>query len=251
MMKKLINRLFGVIGYQVVRSNPVITSEATCTFLEGYLTALAARSAPLTIIQCGANDGITVDPIRRFVLKNSARIRLVLIEPMPDVFDMLKKNYEDIADVKFLNIAAGPDANLRLYRIKPEYSARYLGIIATGITSFNKEYVQEKARKMVRVPGVADEDKIESILVPTRSLQSIISDYALDESNVFVQIDTEGYDDHVIYSLGESEGLPEGINYEFRHFTEDRYLNLKRALGAQDYRVSRWNNNDELAFKYR
>ena len=42
-------------------------------------------------IQVGANDGLMCDPIRQFIVKHSWGG--ILVEPVPDYFELLKKNY--------------------------------------------------------------------------------------------------------------------------------------------------------------
>ena len=45
-------------------------------------------------IQVGANDGVMCDPIRQFIVKHSWGC--ILVEPVPDYFELLKKKADDL-----------------------------------------------------------------------------------------------------------------------------------------------------------
>src|SRR5262245_48292496 len=63
------------------------------------------RRGQVTFIQIGANDGLRNDPIREFIVRDAWTG--VLVEPLPDVFDLLKKNYSGraAARLEFVNAA--------------------------------------------------------------------------------------------------------------------------------------------------
>ena len=86
-----------------------------------------------------------------------------MIEPLHDVYERLKYNVADFPNIVPLNVATGPDEEITLYRIKEEYVAEYRGIIATGITSFDRSRVLRKAQVQLRIEGVEPEDCIEEV----------------------------------------------------------------------------------------
>lgn len=218
-------------------------------FIDGFLTGLLAREGKIGVVQCGANDGVTVDPINKFLCRNTAHAQAVLVEPLPDVFDQLKANYGAQNNVSCLNIALGPEGSLTLYRLKAEYSENYRGIIASGITSFDRDFVLRKSEFLVGIDEVAPEDRIEEVKVPCMTVSRVIDDH-IDRlgSNPFVQIDAEGFDDQVIYSVDLERHRPLGFNYEFNKLSEQQISDLRKHLANFGYKTVTWGHSDELAY---
>ena len=48
-------------------------------------------------VQIGANDGINHDPLHEYVTKYN--LSGLVVEPQPDVFELLRKNYESFKKV--------------------------------------------------------------------------------------------------------------------------------------------------------
>jgi len=225
-------------------------SETYPAFMDGYLRGLLPHQGRLGIIQCGANDGLTVDPLARFIQDNMAAIDAVLIEPVPDVHDRLAARYANDANIVTLNTAIGPDGTIDLYRIKPAYAAHYKGIIASGITSFDREYVLGKAARLLDLDGVPPEERIERLSVTTTSITQVYTDHrdALGPAPL-LQIDTEGFDDQVIYTIDFNVVRPIAIGYEFCHLGPDKLSALHSHLAAHGYHVLRWSKDDEIALR--
>src|SRR4051812_39591630 len=55
------------------------------------------------IFQVGANDGVIHDPVREII--SDLSLPAILVEPLPDLFERLLKNYEAAKDIKFENVA--------------------------------------------------------------------------------------------------------------------------------------------------
>ena len=221
-------------------------------FLDGFLTGLLHSNDKLGLLQCGANDGVTVDPVRQFILRNPEKVHAVLVEPLPDIHALLTENYAGQEHVKALNLAIGPQESIELYRIKREYTEQYKGIIASGITSFNRDFVLRKATSQLKIENVAPEDRIEAITQQCRTVSQLLDDHADFLGDTFVlQIDAEGFDDEVVYTIDFSRHLPLAINYERENLNSDKEEKLKKFLAAKGYTFVRWNHSDELAVRCR
>jgi hypothetical protein len=69
-------------------------------------------------MQIGAMDGISFDPIHH-VVKDLAW-RGLYVEPLPDIFQKLKKNYVGHRGLRFVRTAiSGHDGTVRMARIDP------------------------------------------------------------------------------------------------------------------------------------
>ena len=81
-------------------------------------TTLAALPQGLFFVQVGAMDGVANDPIHKFVIDKVWRG--ILIEPMPDMFARLQKNYEGCDGLTFVNCAVTDyEGQIEMTRIDP------------------------------------------------------------------------------------------------------------------------------------
>jgi FkbM family methyltransferase len=100
-----------VFGYQIEKLRDKVT--APIDVLDLLLTQVSADRPDFFFAQIGANDGLTDDPIRQFVTKY--HWRGVLVEPQPQVFQHLLKNYEQEKQLILENAAiADNDGTARL-----------------------------------------------------------------------------------------------------------------------------------------
>jgi hypothetical protein len=78
-----------------------------------WIARFSLHPQPLRFIQIGASDGLRWDPFRRFII--GGNWQGLLVEPLPDVFALLKQNYAHrvTQGLKFLNAAVSDtDTNL-------------------------------------------------------------------------------------------------------------------------------------------
>jgi hypothetical protein len=102
-------RLLKTRGYCVSFGEPA-------TFA-GILSAFESHKGEFFFVQIGAYDGLKSDPILAFV--RDRRWRGILVEPQPDVFEKLKRNYANIPNVIFENLAiAAWEGSLPLYKLR-------------------------------------------------------------------------------------------------------------------------------------
>ncbi|WP_299782444.1 FkbM family methyltransferase [uncultured Roseobacter sp.] len=253
-MRRKIRRLLGldkVEAEQKAASKPGLVT-ANPEFVDGFLTGLIAREGKIGVLQCGANDGVTVDPINRFLIRNKSNVKAVLVEPLPDVFEQLKENYAGNENVACLNVALGPEGKLTLYRLKAEYSDRYRGIIASGITSFDRNHVLKKSMNLVGIDEIPPEDRVEEVEVECMTVSRLIDDHADRLSDQpFVQIDAEGFDDQVVYSVDLERHRPLGFGYEFNKLSIEKLGKLREHLARHGYSTVTWSKSDELAYLVR
>src|SRR5262249_51271932 len=81
--------------------------------------ALRGRRSPY-IVQVGANDGESADPMFRTIQK-SRHWRAMLIEPVPHMFERLKLNYAGVDRCALVNVAIAPTAGtLPIYYVDPK-----------------------------------------------------------------------------------------------------------------------------------
>ncbi len=123
--KKIFNKISCQKNDKYVKFKNPYTSNVSLNFLEGFLEGLVLHKN-INIVQVGAHDGDSFDPISKFCKKYNHKITIGYIEPQPDVFEMLKKNKNFLERAKFLNAAITEDGeNLIIYRLKKKYWKYY------------------------------------------------------------------------------------------------------------------------------
>ncbi len=220
--------------------------------LEKYLE----QKKPACIVQVGANDGRINDPIYEIVMRHKDSTRILLIEPQKEVLPFLYQSYRDHPYAIIHNGAVGPDKELSLYRVRPQYwdifKKQYLVEapsyrVPSGFASSVKEHV------IAHVKGNLPEhvnlsESIEEIRIPSTDLETLLRKYDLTKDGVDVlQIDAEGMDDIVIYACNIPELMPSIINFEHSHLPGPRYQRLCDSLSLLGYVLRKWSDNDTLA----
>jgi len=216
---------------------PVLGSNILALTISDVLLRIVlsdGRHSDFTFVQIGANDGIMDDPIRKFVLKYG--LRGVFVEPQPDVFARLQRNYAGVPNLAFENAAiAAQDGQREMYRFRKTSD---LPFWADGLASFSKETL---IRNFQNVEG-----EVETIHVPTLSFRSLLGKHGLEHLDL-LQIDTEGFDYEIIKMIDFSATKPTIIHFEHGFLSGPQQYECFRYLNNQGYRVT---NNDENMVAY-
>jgi FkbM family methyltransferase len=211
--------------------------------LSAYLNAYSQyRKGRVRVIQIGANDGITHDPIHKFI--RSDNWSGVLLEPQKFVFDhFLAPLYAKTEGIKPINAAIGcEDGVMPIFNISFT-NERW----ATGLTSFDKKtlqkmidsgYVTKQAlRSELKVPK--DQNQwISHEMVDVICLSTLVKRYKLQDVNL-IMIDAEGYDDQIIKMIDFDLIRPDVIVFEAMHLDDAPYESLCAYLEQYGYKVLR------------
>ncbi|MFO7923696.1 MAG: FkbM family methyltransferase [Bacteroidales bacterium] len=185
-----------------------------------------AHQEDFTVIQIGANDGITHDPIHKFIKRDNWNG--VLLEPQPDVFNQyLKRLYAKNKGIKCVCAAIGEeDGSQLLYKIGFS-DMRW----ATGLASFSRQKIEKTfedgivasncERSGIDIPKNKSE-WISHEAVEVISPATLISRYEIKKINL-LQIDAEGYDLEVIRIFDIGKTQPQAIVFENVGLQNDEY----------------------------
>lgn len=170
-------------------------------------------------VQIGANDGISFDPIYNLVTKE--KVKGIAIEPLPDIFEQLKKNYKKNPQVKLLNVAIHKDQKeMKLFRVDPK--KKDYPNWTKGTPSFNKSH-----HKLGNIP---DYDIIEEI-VTCISFEELIDKHSIRKIDL-LQIDTEGYDSEILKMIDFGKVKPTIISFE--HGMRQGIMNMSQFIECQN-----------------
>lgn len=166
------------------------------------------------LVQIGSNDGKTGDPLFELLQKNKAWKGL-FVEPVPYLFQRLKKNYPDTSRFQFENAAINDGQALEFHWVDPiiKEKEKDLPFWYDQIGSFNKEHI-------INVLDNKLEPYIISQTLEGITLATLFERHQVKEFDI-LHIDTEGYDWKVLSQLNRKKYAPTFILYEHLHLSEE------------------------------
>lgn len=184
-----------------------------------------------TLLQVGANTGKNKHDVFDHI--NRWQIRSILIEPQPDVFEILQENYAEMPYVSCVNAALSSEKGSRkMYRIS-DYANRFRSRerdFGTGIASFEENHVWMYYINNCTPEGCQQEKHriVESFDVPCITLEGLLEHEQIERVDVLL-IDVEGFDFEILKMIDFDKIAPSVIKFEHKHLT------LKDRRHAWDY----------------
>lgn len=226
-IQDIVKSVFRRFGIDVVRYVP--TCERPFPVLPMLIRDYVGRktSRPFRFVQVGASDGLTTDPLHELVVE--LKLTGILIEPLPDKFEELKRNYEFQSQLRFENIAVARNGGRQtIYRVKTDTGAP-VGL--QGSASFDPQHVLRQVSRA----GLGEPTRhIAQVEVPTLTLEQVLARHQFTHVDL-LQIDTEGFDFEVVKLAIESGIYPDIINYEYVHLPPKARLECRLLLAAHNY----------------
>jgi len=217
--RRFISGLFRHTPYEIRKRKPPITFSPVRLLL-AYFCALDRET---TLIQVGACDGSTDDPLFPFL--RTGKLRAILLEPIPHSHQKLSSAYEGIPRITVLHAAlAETDGEAVMFQIKP-IGAWADSTWAPQVASFDKRHILRH--------GIPRGD-IEELRVPSLSLAYLVKKYNLGEIGL-LQIDAEGYDAEIVKMALQLPRPPKAINFETIHTPHGRLMDLFHLLQDNAY----------------
>jgi FkbM family methyltransferase len=172
----------------------------------------------------GANDGKSMDPIYEF-LSNSDVSGLV-VEPLPDIFERLKDNYQHIDKIKCVNRAVHSSRKkMTIYRVDP--ALKDIPEWMHGIGSFDPMHYKKS--------GTPKEYILEEE-VNCSTFMDLLSEYDITKIDL-LKIDVEGYDYEVLKMIDFKKIKPEIIRYEHGSLSKTDKTSAERLLTINGYSI--------------
>lgn len=184
-----------------------------------------------TIIQIGSHEGETInDPIFSNV-DNSTR--LILVEPVPYIFEKLKQNYNrkysENKNIIFINKAVSDcigEIKMTIPSEKNDYTK--LPYWASQLGSINPTHALEHINNLL----------VEEIIVQTTTINEIVKEYDIKEIDM-LHTDTEGHDYTILMNYDFSI-KPKKVMFEHKHIdglcnVGKKYEELSKKLESMGY----------------
>lgn len=231
---QLVNALLLKKGYRLNTAKVNVPVSADLQLVMHML--MAQKGEKLNVVQVGANDGKTHDPIYEGVQHMAHRV--LLVEPQVNLIGLLKKNYESCpAEVIIEQKAiASSKGEINLFVVDELTRKRLItaGNDPSLYASFNKNHVAHHLlNSNISLKPDEIESKINAIPVETDLLSEILSQNNFTNVDL-LQIDCEGYDWQVLKTIGNAV-RPLVINLEYKHLSHQDKLELENWLETNRY----------------
>lgn len=184
------------------------------------------RGSDMFVLQIGAMDGKTFDPIYEYITRfNWGGL---LVEPIAEQFEKLKQTYVDRDNINFANTAIAENQGTTImYRLPAELLAKEdTPKWGVGTSSFYKD------RNALTFDEV--KDHIIETQVPCTTLQALLSQHNVERIDL-LQIDTEGYDYHVLKQFDFERYKPFVVHMEIVNLPKSEQGACKQILDKHGY----------------
>lgn len=205
------------------------------TALYNELTATGLLCGPFTFLQIGANDGISHDPFREFMVRRNARG--IAVEPVPEYYQKLTRSYRFYSQVLTENCAVGyPSGTLPFFAFSDAY-LKSLGKAAeiAGLAGY-AGFDRGKLAGILR-PNDKPSDCIRELSIPVRTVEQILDRHNLSSVDCLF-MDCEGHEENILTHLDFERVSPRLIVFEHTHFGSHAGV-IEAALAAQGFQFTR------------
>jgi len=186
-----------------------------------------------TLLQIGANDGLTEDPVRELIKNNN--LAAILVEPIPILFDALTTNYSGSPKVQFENVAIGSESGSALiYQIDPK--AKEFPDWIHGTATLDRRVIM-RHQIATGLSKAHFERNIQEIPISVITVRQLLARHPDVTAPSVVVIDAEGHDFCVVKSVLGSGIVPRLIIYEHKHLSLEDQAECRSSLSGSNYSI--------------
>ena len=235
MKNKILKKIIGIFGYKLLDKNHIknnrIIEDKSFLKINKILNYLIKNNIVKSLVQIGANDGKRFDSLNSFIKKY--KVKSLLVEPIKEHFEDLKKNYNNMSNIYFENSLITVNNEISyLYKVNEKSLNKY-GEHIKGISSFNYNHLVKH--------GVKKKDIIKQIANSITMSELLIKHQFKNFDLLF--IDAEGYDGIIINDFLVSNTLRPYIIFEYIHIDNNTFKILIDNFKKFDYDFFSINEN--------
>ena len=236
MTNKILKKIVGAFDYKLVeknliKNNRLIHSKSILN-LNLILKKIFDNQKIKCLIQIGANDGSRFDELNIFIKKY--KIKSVLVEPINEYFEDLKRNYKNFENVYFENSAITVGTKKKEIFVVNNKNLNDYDEHIKGISSFDKNHLIKHGVKSNHIL----KKKINCI-----SILNLLKKYNISNLDILF-IDAEGYDGDILIDFFSSSTQEPILIFEYIHIENKIFKDLVSILTNKKY--SYFNINENL-----
>ena len=235
MKDKLLKKIIGIFGYRLIekkvfKNNRILSRHSSLT-IKKILQTIFEENKIKELIQIGANDGLSFDELNFFIKKY--KTKSLLVEPIKENFNLLKKNYKNLDFTTFENSAISVNEEIAyLYKVDLKHIQKY-GPHIPAIPSFDKKHLINHGVKNQHIVS----EKVNSI-----TILDLINKHKFNNLGLLF-IDTEGYDGKIVNDFLSNVSARPIIIFEYIHIENNVYEKLINKLLEKEYLFFSVNEN--------
>ena len=241
-MKTLIRQAIRSLGYNIegIRYTPRHLLDPsrlrTLEFDDVICRHMHERGRELGFVQVGAYDGVSTDPLRKYIA--ACGWSGVMLEPQPRPAARLRQLYEGGGRITVLEAAVDRERRTRsLYTVECDE----LPIWAGGMASFDRMHL---LKHDYLLPGIAH--KIRELTIECVTFEDVLDRLPGAELDL-LQIDAEGADGYLLSLFPFERVKPAIIQWEIKNMDRAQQEAALDLVCAQGYLVARSGGEDMLA----
>jgi FkbM family methyltransferase len=190
----------------------------------------------LTFVQIGAYDGVSTDPLRKYIER--CGWSGVMLEPQPWPANQLRALYRHNPKIVILEAALDSERRTRsLYTIESDAVPKWAG----GMASFDCSHILKQDDLIEGLEGMVRELQVNCVVFDD------ILNYLPKNRLDLLQIDVEGADGHILSLFPFHRLKPAIIHWEIKNMTRVQQEEALERVIAHGYQVSRSGQEDALA----
>ena len=241
-MKQALRRLLKQLGYRIegtrytprnlLDANPVRQLE----FDDVVCRHMYEHGEDCVFVQVGAYDGVSTDPLRKFIARS--RWRGVMLEPQPGPAGQLRALYPEKSGVVILEAALDSSHGTRtLYTVDSDE----VPIWAGGMASFDRDHI---LKHDYLIPSIAN--MVRELHVQCVTFDDVFGHLPEGRLDV-LQIDAEGADGYILSLFPFERQRPAIVHWEIKNMKLTEQEDALDLLQAHGYRIARSGAEDMLA----
>jgi FkbM family methyltransferase len=240
-INKAINGLLRPASLELRRIQPALPSYRMIDQFAMCAERVLAKIPQPFVLQIGANDGITNDPVHDLIVNND--LPSLLIEPHPVAFAALQSNYVKHPNVVVENVAiASVDGTLPFY-VPDDKLAKSMPRTHRLCSFSKKQLITALIGNDVTNP----ESRIKVLQVPTRTVPTILDEHKIKKVDI-LQIDVESLDWKVLSQFDLNALGVSLINIEFFALAFEEKQACVKHLSSLGYEMGHF-FGDLVAFR--
>lgn len=241
-MKALLRRLLSVLGYRIegTRQTPRQLFEPAALrrleFDDAICRRLIEHGEQFVFMQVGAYDGVSTDPLRKYIARFGWQG--VMIEPQPGPAGRLRALYPEGSGVGVIEAAVDRARGTRsLYTVESDAVPVWAG----GMASFERDHI---LKHDYLIPGIAG--MVRELQVPTITFDDALAQLPAGRLDL-LQIDVEGADLQILSLFPFARIRPALVHWEVKNLTTAQREAAIDILLGQGYRIAPSGDEDMLA----
>lgn len=241
-MKQTIRKLLRRAGYRIegTRYTPRQYFEPArmrrVEFDDVVCRLMFERGQALSFVQVGAFDGITKDPLHKYITR--CGWRGVMVEPQPGPAEALRRLYGDNPNIRIVQAVVDSARGSRsLYTVESDR----VPLWAKGMASFERQHILNHE---YLIPGIAA--YVREIEVPCVTWSDVLAEVPGGSPDL-LQTDVEGADAYLLSLFPFEQVKPAVVHFELKVLSRSEKEGAFDLLNRHGYLVAPSGEEDALA----